>query len=391
MRRGKILSLMTTLSVVMALLPALPAIGQLPETDIIFAVDESGSMGDEQAALKDNIKQVANDLSASTDGLYGLVGYGARNFAPVTEQPLTDNLTDFENAVDGLTTNGGTEPGYDATIHALTDPNMGRRATAGTCIVLATDEPSNGDSATQQNAIDTLVAEGAFFFGLLSGTETINSYDDLANATGGAIFSLEDFNNDPANVLSALLTTCVQSIVAGSGSVDVHPTSCPNPFTLGKRGVVPAAILGTDAIDVTEIDPATVKLSGPAEGITASPIRWSIEDVAAPDEFPEPETRDECGTDGPDGFDDLSLKFDAGEFQAVLGEVSVGDTVIVTISAETFEGAPVSGVDIIWINGQASGGNGSAPPSAPPADLPEDADAGPLSTLPDAAGPPGRG
>lgn len=113
-------------AVVGSLLPASPAFAQtLPEADIIFIVDESGSMGDEQTALQANIIQVANDLAASTSGRYGLVGYGASNPTPVTELPLTDDLAAFAAAVGALTTNGGTEPGYDATIHSLTDPNMG--------------------------------------------------------------------------------------------------------------------------------------------------------------------------------------------------------------------------------------------------------------------------
>jgi len=202
-----------------ASLGAVPAFAQaLPEADIIFVVDESGSMGDEQASLQANIIQVANDLAASTDGRYGLVGYGASNPTPVTEQPLTDDLTAFATAVGGLTINGATEPGYDATIHALTDPAIGLRSTAGTCIVLATDEPSNGDAATAQEAIDALAVEGAFFFGLVQfNSTTPPSYQPLADASGGALFDLDAFNTDPAGVLNALLTTCVESIVASSG------------------------------------------------------------------------------------------------------------------------------------------------------------------------------
>lgn len=135
--------------------------------------------------------------------------------------------------------------------------------------------------------------------------------------------------------------------------VDIKPTSCPNPFKLGKAGVVPAAILGSDTLDVADIDPTTVELNGP--GGTAAPLRWSVEDVAAPDEFPEPELRDDCGTDGPDGFDDLTLKFDAAEVEEALGPVSEGDVVILTISAETTEGASISGVDAVWIRGDSEG------------------------------------
>ena len=147
--------------------------------------------------------------------------------------------------------------------------------------------------------------------------------------------------------LNALLTNCVEAIVASGANVDVHPTSCPNPFKLDKAGVVPAAILGYDTLDVTTIDPTTVELIGP-DG-SAAAIRWSIEDVAAPDEFPQPELRHDCGTEGPDGYHDLTLKFKATEVQAALGMVERGDTVVVTIAGETFDGAPVSGVDIVWI------------------------------------------
>ncbi len=130
--------------------------------------------------------------------------------------------------------------------------------------------------------------------------------------------------------------------------VDIKPRSCPNPFTFGRPGALSVAILGSDTLDVADIDPQTVRLSGPAGTVT--PVRWSIEDVAAPDEFPQPELQGDCGTDGPDGFDDLTLKFVALEVEAALGAVSVGDVIIVTISAETTEGTPVSGVDIVFIN-----------------------------------------
>lgn len=353
MRRGTF-SVVSVLAVIAALISAPPAGAQLPEADIIFVVDESGSMGPYQNQLGTNIVTVATQLAAVTDANYGLVGYGAASPAPNTELALTDDLTALQTAISGLTTNGGIEPGYNATTHALT-AGLGLRDTAGTCVVLATDERSNGDSPDQATALadaqTALANEGAFFFGLVtdetfdSGTSA--SYQPLATSSGGALFDLLAFNSDPTTVLDELLTTCVESIVASGTDVDVHPTSCPNPFELDRRGMVPAAILGSETLDVTTIDTSTVELVGP--GGSASAIRWSIEDVAGPDEFPQPELRDECGTDGPDGFDDLTLKFSAAEVQDVLGPVEPGDTVVVTITGETFEGATVSGVDIVWI------------------------------------------
>jgi hypothetical protein len=156
----------------------------------------------------------------------------------------------------------------------------------------------------------------------------------------------------PVQAFAVPMNTC-EIIPELTVDFDIKPGSCPNPFKLGKAGVVPVAILGSETLDVADIDPTTVELSGP--GGTAAPLRWSVEDVAAPDEFPEPELRDDCGTDGPDGFDDLTLKFDAAEVAEVLGPVSDRDVVILTISAETTEGALISGVDAVWIRGDSEG------------------------------------
>ena len=72
--------------------------------------------------------------------------------------------------------------------------------------------------ATAQDAIDALGVEGAFFFGLTAfNVPTPASYQPLADASGGALFDLNAFNTDPAGVLNALLSSCVESIVASSG------------------------------------------------------------------------------------------------------------------------------------------------------------------------------
>lgn len=142
--------------------------------------------------------------------------------------------------------------------------------------------------------------------------------------------------------VSAAMEPEAQAVV-----VDIRPTSCPNPFRPRNRGILPAAILGSDGLDVADIDPATVSLSGP--GGTASAISASIEDVAGPDDFVEPTDRDDCGTAGPDGFDDLTVKFRRRDVRTALGPVARGDTVVVTISAETWGGGIVEGVDIIWV------------------------------------------
>jgi hypothetical protein len=64
--------------------------------------------------------------------------------------------------------------------------------------------------------------------------------------------------------------------------VDIKPGSCPNPFNVKSKGVLPVAILGAEDFDVTMIDPSEILLSrdGIEEGVP--PLRWSYEDVATP-------------------------------------------------------------------------------------------------------------
>ncbi len=123
--------------------------------------------------------------------------------------------------------------------------------------------------------------------------------------------------------------------------VDIKPQSCPNPLNVKSRRVLPVAILGTEDFDVTEIDPALIMLEG------VSPLRWALEDVAAPKGELE-----ECTTAGPDGYIDLTLKFDVQEIVAALGGVSDGDVLVLKLTGNLqtgFGGTPIEGEDVIII------------------------------------------
>ncbi len=135
--------------------------------------------------------------------------------------------------------------------------------------------------------------------------------------------------------------------------VDIQPTSCPNPLTMTRKGVIPVAILGTEDFDVTTIDPASVKLVG------VEPLRWSLEDVATPFE-PVLGKEDcmDCTTEGMDGRVDLSLKFDAEAIvQAIddiFGEVEDCACLVLTLEAwivleDGSQGAPILGEDVVRI------------------------------------------
>jgi hypothetical protein len=127
--------------------------------------------------------------------------------------------------------------------------------------------------------------------------------------------------------------------------LDVNPTSCPNPLNVKSKGVLPAAITGSETLDVNDIDVATLRLEG------VSPLRSAIEDVAAPfaSDIQDPPERDDCTTDGPDGFTDLTLTFDTQAIVAALGAVNDGDVLVLTLTGELLDGTPIEGQDVVWL------------------------------------------
>ncbi|MHC4657997.1 MAG: NHL repeat-containing protein [Planctomycetota bacterium] len=130
-------------------------------------------------------------------------------------------------------------------------------------------------------------------------------------------------------------------------AVDIKPGSCPNPVNVKQTGVVPVAILGTEDFDVNEIDVASVRLEGVA------PIRSSFEDVATPVS----DSNDcNCITDGPDGYFDLTLKFETQRIVEAIGDVNDGDVVALMLTGVLFDPmpfeTPIEGADCILIRGR---------------------------------------
>ena len=123
--------------------------------------------------------------------------------------------------------------------------------------------------------------------------------------------------------------------------LDIKPQSCPNPLNVKTKGVLPVAILGSQNLDVNDIDVSTVQLEG------VSPLGSDIEDVSTPvanrlDEC-------DCTTEGADGFDDLTLKFDTQTIIAALGPVNDGDEIVLTLVGRLADGTPIIGQDCVII------------------------------------------
>jgi hypothetical protein len=147
------------------------------------------------------------------------------------------------------------------------------------------------------------------------------------------------------------LMVVINRIVPVAGrevAIDIKPGSCPNPLNLGSRGKLPVAILGSEELDVAEIDVATVTLAG------VDPVRSSYEDVATP---VADSNECDCTGEGRDGYVDLTLKFKTAEVTEELlnaiGDVNEGEVLVLALRASLFDGTPIEGEDCVVAVGKA--------------------------------------
>jgi hypothetical protein len=125
-------------------------------------------------------------------------------------------------------------------------------------------------------------------------------------------------------------------------AVDIKPGSLRNPFNVKSRGSLPVAVLGSEDLDVTTLDPETVTLAGvPARAYAYADVSGDFVSVEG----------------GPDGYMDLVLHVPRALIAAALGAVGHGDIVELVLSATSTDDVPVLGADSVRIinKGRARG------------------------------------
>lgn len=263
-----------------------------PPGDIVFVIDESGSMGDDQAAVRANVASIAEQLGAHVDFQMGLVGFGAGGDHDADfiggghlHLPFTNDLADIRGALSELVISGGYEPGYQALKIAMGDAT-GYREGAGVCAVLIGDESANQGLhvVDQAQARAELDARDAALFAIVDPTAGVG-YTQLAEQTGGASFDIRAFRDDPKPVLDALVETCVADIVQrpdldvtiddGTDAVAAG-TSTTYRIDVGNTGLRTAP----DA-ELTSALPAGASFVSASEGGTFADgvVTWQLGDV----------------------------------------------------------------------------------------------------------------
>jgi streptogramin lyase len=200
-------------------------------------------------------------------------------------------------------------------------------------------EPPGTSISVEVRAADAIVDLASEIF------QGVSNGVDFAGVAGQYIEIQTTLARDPGVEETPVLSDLTVRTLVREVAFDIHPTSCPNPLNTRKNGVVPAALLGTDDFDVSNVDVYSLLLEG------VPPIRTNIEDVTTPVIDGE---ECECTTEGPDGFDDLTMKFDAQELVAALGEVMDREERPLTLTGTLLDGTPIAGSDcvIILIPGQ---------------------------------------
>ena len=189
-----------------------------PKGDIVFVVDESGSMAEDIADVKARIGDVVDQLDdAGVDARIGVVGFSAGNRIYA---PLTDDLAAITAGVGMLTANrDNPEAGFSATVAAMGDA-MGFRSDAAACQVLITDEDADITPAfpeTQAQALAALRSRNAGFYAVVppNGSQQFQygpQPGSLAAETRGATFYLADFRADAGAIIEDLIDACVMRI-----------------------------------------------------------------------------------------------------------------------------------------------------------------------------------
>lgn len=130
-------------------------------------------------------------------------------------------------------------------------------------------------------------------------------------------------------------------------SIDIKPTSCPNPFQVNSGGVLPIAILGSANFDASQVDPATIQIwtVGCRSGGVGPTSQISLEDVATPFHG----SACDCHTLAADGFVDLVLHFDKHQVRNMLGPTPVNGMRRLVVTGSTYDGCTFAGSDCVRV------------------------------------------
>lgn len=194
--------------------------GGVRTADIVFLMDNSGSMSGERDTVRDNVRAFVDQLEAAgVDYQLGLCRFGATEGGgqPIIEDggTLTSDPEYFKNDVWGRNViNGGHEPGWDA-LHEASN-GFAFRPGAQKVFILITDEcvthpgDTNHGTFSYDDARNALLNRAVTLFALidLAYENSIDDYGTIAEATNGQSFDIYSaFGDILAHITSQVANT----------------------------------------------------------------------------------------------------------------------------------------------------------------------------------------
>ena len=243
--------------------------------DIVFIMDNSGSMSGEQNAVQNNVYDFIDSLGArSITYNLGLTRYGqsASNGDPIitNQGSLTSDSAYFKNTIwPQNTIDGGREPGYEAIVASLNQFNYTQGAKK--VLVIITDEDPDQSNTTMTQALNACVNDEAILFAL-----TLPSYysdfTPITSATGGSVFNI-------TSPFDAILDSIVSQV---SGTYIVNYCSLDSIADCSKRDIL---LYGFDGA-LYDYDTTSYRapgIAGPTISKTAPTINLETNGVTAGD------------------------------------------------------------------------------------------------------------
>jgi len=184
--------------------------------DIIFVVDESGSMDTEHAWLKDLVDPLHTALAdENIEGKYGLVGFGGSSGGShywghkhlVGGADFGDPAA-FKAAVDTLILTGGTEDGWDGIDTAMNDYAFDQGAAINVILVTDEDRDTVNGALTYAGVLASLTGEEALLNAVVNAS--------FADGAGAAALGVDSEGNAYIADGSGGYTTSGGGIYTGS-------------------------------------------------------------------------------------------------------------------------------------------------------------------------------
>lgn len=200
--------------------------------DVAIAMDTTGSMDDVIDSVAESVQGMADQLaSTQSDHRLALVAYRDGppdcddDYQALTVQDFVADVATFKTAVESLEADGGCDTDESVFTGAMQALGLAWRAGATKVLVMVGDAPGHDvDPVTDLTAEDVVAraqALPAAIYGLDAGS-AYDTFDALAEPTGGAVFDADDADQVP-KAISEAIASQASAPFAGAGGGGAAP------------------------------------------------------------------------------------------------------------------------------------------------------------------------